>query len=112
MAIYCMKVAKQYGKDYWDGDRRFGYGGYQFIPGRWQPVAEAIIDRYQLSGDSSVLDVGCGKGFLLYELKTLLPELTVADFDISAHGIREARPEVRESFWWRSVDHWRGYSYH
>jgi SAM-dependent methyltransferase len=95
--VYCMGVAQHYGSEYWDGDRRFGYGGYQFIPGRWQPVAEAIIDRYQLSGDSSVLDVGCGKGFLLYELKTLLPELTVAGFDISAHGIREARPEVRES---------------
>jgi hypothetical protein len=41
--VACMKVAKQYGVDYWDGDRRFGYGGYRYMPGRWKPVAEAII---------------------------------------------------------------------
>lgn len=94
---HCMEVAKQYGPDYWDGDRRYGYGGYRFIPGRWQPVAQALIDRYHLSESSSVLDVGCGKGFLLYELKMLLPGLTVSGFDVSSHGIEGARPEVRES---------------
>ena len=94
---HCMEVALQYGPDYWDGDRRYGYGGYRFIPGRWQPVAQALIDRYHLSESSSVLDVGCGKGFLLYELKMLLPGLTVAGFDVSSHGIEGARAEVRES---------------
>ncbi len=94
---HCMEVALQYGPDYWDGDRRYGYGGYRFIPGRWQPVAQALIDRYHLSESSSVLDVGCGKGFLLYELKMLLPGLTVFGFDVSSHGIGDARPEVRES---------------
>jgi len=95
--VHCMEVAQQYGPDYWDGDRRYGYGGYRFIPGRWQPVAQELIDRYHLSESSSVLDVGCGKGFLLYELKMLLPGLTVAGFDVSSHGIEGARPEVRES---------------
>jgi SAM-dependent methyltransferase len=106
---HCMEVAQQYGPDYWDGDRRYGYGGYRFIPGRWQPVAQALIDRYHLSESSSVLDVGCGKGFLLYELKMLLPGLTVAGFDASSHGIEGARPEVRESlFIHRAQD---GYPY-
>ena len=95
--IHCMEIAQQYGPDYWDGERRYGYGGYRFIPGRWQPVARALIDRYQLSDASSVLDVGCGKGFLLHELKLLLPGLTVAGFDISSQGIGDARSEVRES---------------
>ena len=95
--IHCMEIAQQYGPDYWDGERRYGYGGYRFIPGRWQPVARALIDRYQLSEASSVLDVGCGKGFLLHELKLLLPGLTVAGFDISSQGIGDARSEVRES---------------
>jgi SAM-dependent methyltransferase len=95
--VHCMDIAQQYGPEYWDGERRYGYGGYRFISGRWQPVAQALIDRYQLSEDSSVLDVGCGKGFLLYELKMLLPGLAVAGFDISSHGIGDARPEVRES---------------
>jgi len=95
--IHCMEIAQQYGPDYWDGERRYGYGGYRFIPGRWQPVARALIDRYQLSEASSVLDVGCGKGLLLHELKLLLPGLTVAGFDISSQGIGDARSEVRES---------------
>ena len=95
--IHCMEIAQQYGPDYWDGDRRYGYGGYRFIPGRWQSVARALIDRYQLSESSSVLDVGCGKGFLLYELKMLLPELKIAGFDVSSHGIEGARPEIRDS---------------
>ncbi len=97
--IHCMEIAQQYGPDYWDGERRYGYGGYRFIPGRWQPVARALIDRYQLSEASSVLDVGCGKGYLLYELKRLLPGLTIAGFDISSHGIDDAQPEVRESLY-------------
>jgi ubiquinone/menaquinone biosynthesis C-methylase UbiE len=94
--VYCMSVAQEYGFDYWDGTRRFGYGGYRFIPGHWQPVARDLIEQYQLSGSSSVLDVGCGKGFLLYELKMLLPGLTVAGFDISSHGIMDAQSEVRD----------------
>ena len=62
--VHCMHKAKEYEKDYWDGDRRYGYGGYNYIPGRWKPVAEALINQYQLTKDSSVLDVGCGSGDL------------------------------------------------
>ena len=67
--IKCMQIAKKYGKDYWDGDRRYGYGGYKFIAGRWEPVAQALIDYYNIDNHSNVLDVGCGKSYLLYELK-------------------------------------------
>ena len=93
----CMIVAKQYGKDYWDGDRRFGYGGYSYIPGRWKPVAEALIQNYSLTNESSVLDVGCGKGYLLYEIKLLLPGLRVAGLDISEHGLLDAPTEIKDS---------------
>ena len=94
---HCMQIAKQYEKDYWDGNRRYGYGGYKYIPGRWKPVAEALIKRYKLSNESSVLDVGCGKAYLIYELKLLLPGLKIAGFDISKHGLAEAKEEIRES---------------
>jgi ubiquinone/menaquinone biosynthesis C-methylase UbiE len=89
--------AKEYESDYWDGDRRYGYGGYKYLAGRWKPVAEALIEKYGLTNESSVLDVGCGKAFLLYEMKVLLPELTVAGFDISKHGLAGAKNEVKES---------------
>ncbi|MDA8675833.1 class I SAM-dependent methyltransferase [Alphaproteobacteria bacterium] len=93
--IHCMEVALQYEEDYWDGDRRYGYGGYKYIPGRWKPVAKALIAEYGLKNNSSLLDVGCGKGYLLHELKLLLPDIKVRGLDISKHGIGEATELVR-----------------
>ena len=95
--VNCMTKAKKYEFDYWDGSRRYGYGGYKYMAGRWKPVAEALIKNYKLSNNSSILDVGCGKGFLLYELKLLLPNLKISGFDISKHGISESKEEIRES---------------
>ena len=94
--VNCMLKAKEYEFDYWDGNRRFGYGGYKYLAGRWKPVAEAFIDKYGLTNNSSVLDVGCGKAYLLYELKLLLPDLRVKGFDISKHGLNEAKENLKE----------------
>lgn len=103
--VHCMLKAKEYEYDYWDGDRRYGYGGYKYISGYWKPVAEALIDNYNLTDDSSVLDVGCGKAYLLYEMKLLLPGLKVAGFDISRHGLSDAREEIRDHlFHYRAQD--------
>ena len=92
--INCMIKAKEYEFDYWDGNRRFGYGGYKYIPGRWKPTAELLIKNYNLTNDSSVLDVGCGKAFLLYEMKLLLPGLKISGFDISKHGLSQAKEKI------------------
>lgn len=94
--VHCMKIARKYGKDYWDGDRRYGYGGYRYIAGYWKPVAEQFIKTYKLTNDSKILDVGCGKAYLLYEIKLLLPGIEVAGMDISKHGINDARPEIKD----------------
>ena len=93
--VHCMYVAKKYEKDYWDGKRRYGYGGYKYLPGRWKPVAENLINEYKLTKDSSVLDIGCGKGFLLHELKLLLPDLQVCGVDVSEHGLACATDLIR-----------------
>jgi len=93
--VHCMKKAKEYEYDYWDGDRRYGYGGYKYIPGRWKPVAEQLIKIYNLKSNAKILDVGCGKGYLLYELKLLLPDAEIAGFDISKHGIADTKEEIR-----------------
>ena len=95
--VNCMVIAKQYEKDYWDGDRRYGYGGYSYMPGRWKPVAELLIKNYKLTNDSSVLDVGCGKAFLLYEMKLILPGLRVIGFDLSNHGLENAHEDIKDS---------------
>jgi ubiquinone/menaquinone biosynthesis C-methylase UbiE len=93
--VRCMQIAKRYGQEYWDGDRRFGYGGYKYIPGRWASVAAALIKAYGLGPGSKVLDVGCGKGYLLHEMLLLEPQLRVMGFDVSAYGISCATEIVR-----------------
>ena len=93
--VHCMQIAKQYEKDYWDGDRRYGYGGYHYIPGRWKPVAETLMNNYNLGPGSKVLDIGCGKGYLLYEMKQLEPKLEICGFDISEHGLEDSKKEIR-----------------
>ena len=95
--VSCMVTARKYDKDYWDGDRKYGYGGYKYIPGLWKPVAKKLIENYHLTNESSILDVGCGKAFLLYEMKLILPDLKVAGFDISEYGINHAHKEVKKN---------------
>ena len=88
------EVAVRFDRDYWDGDRTYGYGGYRY-DGRWRPVAERIVSGYDLKSGQRVLDVGCGKGFLLYELTQLVPGLQVAGLDISSYAIEQAKEEIQ-----------------
>ena len=94
--IECMLEAKKYGKNYWDGPRKYGYGGYKFIPGRWTSIANNIIKKFKLNNNSKILDVGCGKAFLLYEIKNILPNIEISGFDISRHAIRNAPNKIRK----------------
>lgn len=100
--IECSKVAREYGKEFWDGDRRYGYGGYKY-DGRWKPVAERFIETYGLKENSSILDVGCGKGYLLYELKKLLLKAKLAGFDVSEYAIQNAKEEIKENIFVRDA---------
>ena len=92
--IHCMKVAKYYEKDYWDGDRKYGYGGYKYIPGRLTSVAKKIIKKFKINNNSKILDVGCGKGYLLYEIKKILPKCEIHGLDISNHALKNSHKEV------------------
>jgi SAM-dependent methyltransferase len=94
--VHCMIKAKEYEFDYWDGDRKYGYGGYKY-DGRWKSVAEQLIKIYGLKPNAKILDVGCGKAHLLYELKLLLPQAELVGFDISKHGLADAPEGIRSS---------------
>jgi ubiquinone/menaquinone biosynthesis C-methylase UbiE len=93
--VHCMLKAKEYEVDYWDGDRRYGYGGYRY-DGRWKVVAEQLIDIYALGPGAKILDVGCGKAYLLYELHQLLPHAEIVGIDVSNHGIADAPEAIRD----------------
>ena len=109
----CMLKAKEYAFDFWDGDRRYGYGGYAYRPGYWKPVAQKLIETYELRSGSKVLDLGCGKGFLLHELLSLEPALQVVGTDISEYGLSHATDlvksnlmvhDAREDFKWNNKE--------
>lgn len=90
----CAAAALKFDKEYWDGDRKTGYGGYKY-DGRWRSVAEDMARHYKLKPGASILDVGCGKGFLLYEFTQVVPGAKVAGIDISRYGIEHAKEEVK-----------------
>jgi ubiquinone/menaquinone biosynthesis C-methylase UbiE len=94
--VLAMKVAKKYDKNYWDGPRKFGYGGFKYIPGRLTSLAKKIVKTYNLTNSSKVLDVGCGKGYLLYEIKKILPDIQLVGFDISSYAIKNSKAEVKK----------------
>lgn len=89
------ELAKKWDVEYWDGDRRTGYGGFHY-DGRWRSVADAMAAHYSLRTGDSVLDVGCGKAFLLYDLTQSLPSLEVTGIDISRYAVEHAKEEVRD----------------
>jgi len=93
--VSCMSKANSFEFDYWDGDRRYGFGGYKY-DGRWKPIAQSIINEYALTNNSSILDVGCGKAFLLFEIKEILPDIKIVGFDISTYAINNAKEEVKQ----------------
>lgn len=87
-------IAKQFGKDFFDGDRKCGYGGYKY-DGRWKSVVKRMKDHYRLPEDVSILDIGCAKGFMLHDFKELMPRCSVAGIDVSYYAIQNAMPSVK-----------------
>lgn len=87
-------LAREFGKAFFDGDRSHGYGGFSYNPRFWQPVIPDFQSHYGLSCKSSVLDIGCAKGFMLYDLSNLIPGIAVKGVDISEYAIKNAVPEI------------------
>ena len=90
----CAKVAKQFGYDFFDVDRKYGYGGYKY-DGRWKSVAEQMAEYYHLEAGQRVLDIGCGKAHLLYELTQVVPGIEVIGVDISEYAITHTIEDIQ-----------------
>ena len=93
---WAAEKALNWGYDYWDGSRQTGYGGYKY-DGRWRTVADQLIEKYELKDGAKILDVGCGKGFLLHDLKSQSPEIEVAGIDVSAYALEHAMESVKDN---------------
>jgi SAM-dependent methyltransferase len=89
------RIARQFGREFFDGDRLYGYGGYHYHPRFWQETVRRLREHYDLAGDARILDVGCGKGFMLHDFKELLPGATIAGLDISQYAYDCALPSVK-----------------
>jgi SAM-dependent methyltransferase len=90
------ELAKKWDYDYWDGDRRICYGGYRYMEGRWEKVARAMADHYKLKAGDKILDVGCGKGYLLYDFTKVVPGIDVTGLEISPYAIANAKEEIKD----------------
>jgi len=88
-----IRISRQYGKEYFDGAREYGYGGYRY-DGRWVAIAEDMIQHWGLKPGMRVLDVGCGKGFLVKDFMKALPGLEAFGLDISEYAMMHCEPEV------------------
>ena len=99
------ELAKKFDHHYWDGDRRICYGGYRYIEGRWEKVARAMSEHYPLPKKPKILDVGCGKGFLLYDFLKVIPDAEVYGIDISDYAISNSKPEIRDKIQQGSATH-------
>lgn len=90
-------IARQFGEDFFDGNRQYGYGGFSYMPRFWQPVVPDFISHFGLNSESRVLDVGCAKGFFLYDLQQAIPGISIKGVDISEYAIANAKPEVKNN---------------
>jgi SAM-dependent methyltransferase len=89
------RIAREFGREFFDGDRRHGYGGFNYFPRFWQPVIPTLQQYFSLTARSSVLDVGCAKGFMLHDLAQLIPGITVKGVDVSGYAIENAIEDMK-----------------
>lgn len=90
-------IGRQFAYDYFDGDRKHGYGGFTYQERFWKPVVPDLILHFKLSNESRVLDVGCAKGFFLHDLQLALPGIEVRGIDISEYAIENSIELVRSN---------------
>lgn len=88
-------IAQRFSREFFDGDRRHGYGGFSYSPRFWQPVVPAFQKHFCLTSSSSILDVGCAKGFMLHDFAALIPGITVKGIDVSEYAVQNAIEDMK-----------------
>ena len=88
-------IARKFDKDFFDGERQYGYGGFSYNPKYWSRVVKDFVDYYDLKDGSKILDVGCAKGFMLYDFKKYNNTFNLHGIDISSYAIKNSIDEVK-----------------
>ena len=91
------EIARRFGKDFFDGERKHGYGGFTYNPRFWQPVIPTFKEYWNLNSESSLLDIGCAKGFMMHDLCESIPGIKVKGIDISEYAIINCINTVKEN---------------
>jgi len=90
-------------KNFFDGDRNFGYGGFNY-DGRWKKVAKKIVEEYKLNKKSSFLQLNCEKGFLINDIHDVLPESRVCGLETSEYAVANAMEKIKKNI--KKVDNY------
>ena len=90
------KIARMFGQEFFDGDRSHGYGGFIYNSRFWEPVVPDFRDYWSLSAGKKILDVGCAKGFMLYDFKRIIPGIEIYGLDVSEYAIEKSMSEVKD----------------
>jgi SAM-dependent methyltransferase len=88
-------IARRFGREFFDGERGQGYGGFSYNPRFWQPVVPTFKSHFSLKSGDSVLDVGCAKGFMMHDMAELIPGLVVKGVDVSDYAVGNAMPDMK-----------------
>tara|TARA_B100001175_G_scaffold314786_1_gene324837 strand:+ start:9288 stop:9947 length:660 start_codon:yes stop_codon:yes gene_type:complete len=89
-------IARKFGAEFFDGDRMYGYGGFYYNSKYWEKTVKDFKDYWKLNSETTLLDVGCGKGFMLYDLINEVPGIKVKGIDVSHYAIENSKPEVKD----------------
>ncbi len=88
-------IAREFGQEFFDGDRKHGYGGFNYNPKYWEPVIPDFEAHFGSLEGKHVLDVGCAKGFMLYDMSRLVKDVRISGLDISRYAIENSLAEVK-----------------
>ncbi len=89
-------IARKFDVEFFDSDRKYGYGGFNYNKKFWSPVVPTFQKYWNIKSSNSILDVGCAKGFMIYDFLQHIPGLKIQGVDISNYAIKNAKEEIKD----------------